>query len=182
MDQRNDYLWARPYLDADEHILWRGAPEKLHLLTTPDIYQIPFGLLWTGFAVYWEYSAFHSGAPLFFLLFGGMFVLIGLFLTVGRFLWRALELRRAAYVITEQKVLLHRRGRVELVMKSTLPPVTVKTYRDGTGTILLSSPPSLYQKSYVSRSSFQPALELHGISDPEAAVRALQRISTEQDS
>ncbi|MBR5095432.1 MAG: hypothetical protein IK095_10070 [Oscillospiraceae bacterium] len=181
MYQANDYQWARPYLDADEHILWRGAPEKLHLLSLPDVYLIPFSLLWAGFAVFWEYSALRSGAPSFFLVFGGFFVLIGLYITVGRFIWRAVCLKGASYVITEKKVLLRRRGRIEMLMKNSLPPVTVKSHRDGTGTVLLSSPPSMFQRNYVSRSSFQPALELHGIADPDAAMRALQRGAYGQD-
>ena len=62
MYEEKDYQWARPYLGNDESILWKGKPEKLHLLELTDIYMIPFSLLWTGFAIFWEYSVLrHHG-------------------------------------------------------------------------------------------------------------------------
>ena len=102
MDQDNTQ-WIRPYLEPGEQILWLGKPETLHLLAAQDVFLIPFSLLWFGFAVFWEITVFRMGTPWFFPLFGAFFVMIGLYLTVGRFLWKAYVLRHTLYAITDRK-------------------------------------------------------------------------------
>ena len=139
MDQDNT-LWIRPYLEAGEQILWLGKPEKLHLLSAQDVFLIPFSLLWFGFVVFWEIAAFRMGAPWFFPLFGAFFVMIGLYLTVGRFLWKAYVLRHTLYAITDRKTLIQHGNRVEVLLRYECPPLSVTQYRDGTGTIHFSSP------------------------------------------
>jgi hypothetical protein len=45
-----------------------------------------FAVLWTGFSVFWEFMAWKSGAPWFFVLFGTPFVAVGIGLMVWAFL------------------------------------------------------------------------------------------------
>ena len=78
MQTESDYQWARPYLNADETVLWKGHPEKLHLFDRNDLFLIPFGLLWCGFAGYWEYGVLKAHAPLPFPVIGGLMMLFGL--------------------------------------------------------------------------------------------------------
>lgn len=40
----DDYAFARPYLAPGETILWRGRPEKGHLLSGQDAFMIPFSI------------------------------------------------------------------------------------------------------------------------------------------
>ena len=171
MDQDNA-LWIRPYLEAGEQILWLGKPEKLHLLSAQDVFLIPFSLLWFGFVVFWEIAAFRMGAPWFFPLFGAFFVMIGLYLTVGRFLWKAYVLRHTLYAITDRKTLIQHGNRVEVLLRYECPPLSVTQYRDGTGTIHFSSPSSM-----LFRRSLSPNLRewhmLHGVSQPERLLRLL---------
>ena len=67
-------------LSSDESLLWSGRPKQGIVLRASDTFMIPFSLLWGGFAFFWEYSAYKSGAPPFFLLFGGAFVLVGIYI------------------------------------------------------------------------------------------------------
>ena len=171
MDQDNT-LWIRPYLEAGEQILWLGKPEKLHLLSAQDVFLIPFSLLWFGFVVFWEIAAFRMGAPWFFPLFGAFFVMIGLYLTVGRFLWKAYVLRHTLYAITDRKTLIQHGNRVEVLLRYECPPLSVTQYRDGTGTIHFSSPAPML----LGRSMFPNLREwhmLHGVSQPERLLRLL---------
>lgn len=174
--ETQDYSWVRPYLETDETVLWRGKPEKLHLFSSQDVFMIPFSLLWAGFAVFWETTVIVQGAPWFFILFGSFFVLVGLYITVGRFLWRAYVLKRTVYAITDRKVLIKHFGQVELLQKKDFPPQTVKQYGDGTATIYFCSPPSLFSR-FEGRASFPNLREwqmLHGVSEPEHLLSLLQ--------
>ena len=171
-----NFQWIRPYLQADETVLWRGKPEKLHLLSAQDAFMIPFSLLWAGFAVFWETMVIVHGAPWFFPVFGGFFVLIGLYITVGRFLWKAYVLKRTLYAITDRKVLIKHLEQVEILQIKDFPPQRVKQYRDGTATIYFCSPPSLFSR-FEGRTAFPNYREwqmLHGVSEPERLLSLLQ--------
>lgn len=94
-----------------EHILWSGAPAQGILFTSQDWFLVPFSLLWCGFAVFWTITVSGSHAPPFFLLWGLMFVVIGLFFVFGRFFVDAAIRRSLRYAVTEKRVLIARTGR-----------------------------------------------------------------------
>lgn len=186
MYQDQDYSWARPYLDPDETVLWRGKPEKIHLLDRTDVYMIPFSILWCGFAVYWEYSVVHMHAPVMFMLFGACFVLLGLFFVFGRFLYKNIQLKASSYVITNSKVLIKQKRDVKVLKKSSLPALSVHKYPDGTGTIALEQSGLFHRKPGYGmrygmdlRSFCGIRDELHGIREPERVLRLLEDESDE---
>lgn len=93
-----------------ERILWSGAPGRGLVLTPWDAFLIPFSILWTSFIVVWMSSVVVTGAPLFFVLWGIPFILVGLFATVGRFALDAWFRGAASYAVTDQRILIARRG------------------------------------------------------------------------
>jgi hypothetical protein len=83
-----------------------------------DVYLIPFGLFWGGFAIFWEYLAAGSLAysaghhsqksdPQWFFVFWGIpFVLIGQYVMWGRFVYDAWLKKRTHYAVTDRRVLV----------------------------------------------------------------------------
>lgn len=130
----------RDELSPGERLLWSGRPQQGLMLRGSDALLIPFSLLWGGFAVFWEASAVRGGAPFFFKLWGIPFVLVGLYITVGRFLFDAWQRARTLYAVTDQRALilsgLFTRNVRSLGVKS-LSDINFSSGRDGKGTITL---------------------------------------------
>ena len=131
-------------LDPEEHLLWSGQPRTGVHLRAQDAFLIPFSLLWCGFAVFWEFTAWTatSRAPgpigFIFPLFGLPFVVIGLFFVFGRFFVDAFARARTFYGVTNERILIIS-GLLSRQVKSlqlrTLTDVSLTQHRNGSGTV-----------------------------------------------
>jgi hypothetical protein len=93
-----------------ERILWSGRPAQGLLFTGRDTVLIPF--MFGAFAVFWESMVLtQQNAPGFFMLWGVPFVLIGLYLIVGRFLLDAWIRAGTDYAVTNKRILIPAPGR-----------------------------------------------------------------------
>jgi hypothetical protein len=130
--------WLQSQLQPGEHVLWAGQPDALAYCLRGAWYLVPFSLLWAGFAFFWEASALVSGAPLFFDLWGIPFVLIGLYLVVGRFYVAIREARRTIYAVTDRRVLIRsgafRPSLTEMALLD-LPSLRLDREASGIGTV-----------------------------------------------
>jgi hypothetical protein len=106
----SDSFHVRQQLEREighgEKLLWAGRPVQGIRLQKGDALAIPFSLLWGGFAVFWITSAYRSGAPWFFVLFGVPFVLVGFYLVIGRFFYDARQRAQTYYGVSNKRVLI----------------------------------------------------------------------------
>lgn len=130
-------------LTPGERILWAGQPIPGIRFNAADFFLIPFSLFWLGFAIFWTVMAARitddstpRAIQLIFPLFGVPFILIGLYLTVGRF-WQDVRLRAQTYYgITSQRIiLLHPSKGVQSIDLKHISDFTVDEGRNGEGTI-----------------------------------------------
>jgi len=140
-----DYQLAaelQPDLLSGERLQWTGQPRRGLLLRRSDLFIIPFTLVWFGFAVFWMIMAIRSNAPVFFILFGVPFVLIGALVAFGRFFIDAGLRRKTIYGLTNERLLI-RSGYFKSSLQSfnlrTLTQVAYTERKDGSGTINLGT-------------------------------------------
>lgn len=141
----------RRVLNSSEHLLWSGRPKAGLVLRPADAFLIPFSLLWGGFAIFWEVAALSAAIrmepkeglafmPVVFPLFGLPFVLVGLYLILGRFFVDAWRRDRTVYGVTNERVIIVSGlfGRkTTSVSLSTLSNAVLTENKDGTGSIAL---------------------------------------------
>jgi hypothetical protein len=124
-------------LSAGERLIWSGAPRQGIVFRNADIAMVPFSLLWGGFAIFWEVTALR-GAPFFFALWGIPFVVIGLYMMVGRFFFDSLRRRGTFYGLTDQRIIVASRLPARAVKSyslGTLQNLALDDHGNGTGTI-----------------------------------------------
>jgi uncharacterized membrane protein len=128
------------HLAAGEWIEWIGRPDPSKHFNRGDVFLVPFSLLWGGFAIFWEAAAIKSGGP-FFIVWGFAFVLVGLYMIGGRFIYKQRRRRRTTYAVTNRRTLrIVERARGETVdarYLRSLSSVSTHVGSDGHGTIEL---------------------------------------------
>jgi hypothetical protein len=137
----------RRELSPAEQLLWAGRPRQGFMLRAADAFMIPFSILWLGFIIFWEASAIAMGAGLFFVMWGIPFILVGLYLLVGRFWIDARQRAATIYGVTSERVIIIS-GLLSRSVKSlnidTLTDVSLSERPDGGGTITFGSVPFMH--------------------------------------
>lgn len=125
-------------LGPREELLWSGRPRLGLMLYPTDAFAIPFSLLWGGGAIFWEVSAIMNGAPLFLVLWGIPFVVIGLYLMIGRFFLDARQREQTYYGVTTERVVIVSGLSTRCVNSltlDTLAEISLDERSDGSGII-----------------------------------------------
>lgn len=141
----------RPELGRGERLLWSGMPRQGLRLRQSDIFMVPFSLMWGGFAFFWEGAVTTKGAPFFFSLWGMPFVLIGIYIIVGRFFVDSYLRKRTFYGVTDQRVVIVSAGfkgrEVKSLSLQGLSEINLKEGADHGGNITFGPSNSFYQDS-----------------------------------
>ena len=136
----NAQLKISSRLESGESLIWAGVPRQGLLLRASDTFMIPFSLLWGGFAIFWELGVISTDAPFFFMLWGIPFVLVGLYMIVGRFFVDARVRGNTFYGLTDRRAIIVS-GIFNMSTKSlplrTLTDISLTERNDGSGNVLL---------------------------------------------
>lgn len=136
-------------LVTGEKVLWQGTPGRGLRFRRTDFFLIPFGLFFFGFSLFWETNALsilgHAdntppGFAFIFPLFGIPFILVGLYLVIGRFFWDAYSRKRSTYLLTNRRALIETNAfgrKVVSVSLGDLDEVGLEERADGSGSVIL---------------------------------------------
>ena len=140
-DERDVQYTLNQHLRPGERLLWCSGPELGIVFSKKDRFLVPFSMFWLGFSLFWEYLAIYvMDAPLFMPIFGSFFVLIGLYIFIGRFFHDALIRKNTYYGITNQRALILTGIRSKKLISKLLDQienVTIEENTDRSGTIYL---------------------------------------------
>ena len=128
----------RPSLSSGEKLVWTGKPRGGVVFRGSDILLIPFSLFWAGFALFWEKGVIANGGPFFFKLWGIPFVLVGIYMTAGRFFVDARKRANTFYGITSDRIIIKSgvfRPEIKSLNIKTLSDITINQKADNSGTI-----------------------------------------------
>lgn len=171
----SDYTWALSYLRSGEQILWRGRPAKLHIIEKLEQPFLLFGFFWLAvFAYFVVLPSLQGEKSRTTWILIVLFLLVGLYVTVGRLIQKAVCLRASFYVITSDRILVLVHRQVHFYKKTELPSLTVLRYSDGEGSIILvpiqkTLPHSITHPLYADMRNV-----IHSIADVDAALWAIR--------
>lgn len=138
----NNYNYIDPrseiidQLQGDEKLLWADKPLTGIKFRITDIFVTLFSTVWLGFSIFWTYMA--AETSFIFALFGIPFILIGLFLFIGRYFFDALSRKNTVYGLTNKRIIM-KSGLFSKSYKSvfldSLPSLSYTDKSDGSGDI-----------------------------------------------
>jgi hypothetical protein len=92
-------------LDTDEVIAWHGTSNTKKMFAYGDYMYIPFSIMWVGFVIFLEYFIIIYNYPITFHLLSVPMVLIGLYMAIGRFVYKYFKKKNSCYVLTNKRVI-----------------------------------------------------------------------------
>jgi uncharacterized membrane protein len=178
------------HLSSGERIEWVGRPDPAKHFARGDLFLVPFSIMWGGFAIFWESSAIAGGAGPFFVLWGIPFVVAGLYLIFGRFIYKARRKRRTIYAVTNRRVMTIVRGRhdetVDATYLGSIPNISTSAVSNGRGSVEfgLSSPMTGWNGNsgmdiFARGQMASSGVSFYDIEDPRGVAHLVERLRDE---
>ncbi|MCC7449374.1 MAG: PH domain-containing protein [Anaerolineae bacterium] len=152
-------------LSPGERLLWSGQPRKGVVFRSMDIFLVPFSLLWGGFACFWETMALTNGIS-FLTLWGIPFVLVGLYMIGGRFIFDARQREGTYYGVTNERIIIASglfNRKIKSLNLRTLTDLTLNQKADGSGSITFGPVPPMawwYEGMYWPGQQIPPSFQM----------------------
>lgn len=91
-------------LDTDEAIRWQARPDGAVTWQTVTISKVLFGLVFSGFALFWMIMASQAGGM--FWMFGLIHFCVGIGIGIAPLYWNAYRRRNSWYTLTNKRALI----------------------------------------------------------------------------
>jgi hypothetical protein len=138
---------VQPELTSGERVIWAGRPNPgvvFHKSENESL--VPISLISGGFTTVWEIGAiwlllsrpFHLGWPVFMVLWGIPFVVMGQYMIWGRFIHAARKKKCTYYAVTDRRVIVVQNYRKRLAASAdidSLPTLIREKHSRGIGTL-----------------------------------------------
>lgn len=173
-------------LEPGEHLLWWDRPPAGLIFRPADWFLVPFSVLWACFAFFWEAKVLDSNAPPLFGLVGVPFVLVGIYILVGRFVHDAWRRGRTAYGLTDQRVMIVTGSwETKSVYLEGLGEVNLRERGDGTGSIIFGHEQSPFMRGNLGAWSGRPSVptfeRVKDVRRVLSAIREAQKAVRQKD-
>ena len=147
----------RPELGRDERLLWHGMPKQGLRFRASDGFVVPFTLLWCYLVAFGDsrHGMPADRLPLYLTPAGIPFVLVGVYMLVGRFFVDWYQRTRTYYGVTDQRVLILDgvfNRQVKSLALATLVEISLKERSDRSGSITFG--PGTSTSSWFGRTSW----------------------------
>lgn len=93
-------------LAVGESLLWQGNPDPRKIFMPSDAFLVPFYALFLGVTVVVVLVTATSAPPTFVLVFMSVFIVVGVYATVGRFLVKTFRKTRTTYAVTDRRAII----------------------------------------------------------------------------
>ena len=141
MNEQELYNRVRSYLPATEKVLWIGRPGMGHLFKPLDLILVPFSFVWARWGVIGILPGFQTVPndlrPIIYPVLL-LFVAVGIYLTVGRFLLTIILRRNTFYAVTDRRICRWRFGDLHAIARRSARYLVIP-YKDGRGTVYFST-------------------------------------------
>jgi hypothetical protein len=135
-DEQKQILQSQ--LAPSERLLWFGQPRSGIVFRSSDSFVIPFSLVWGGTTIFIYASVPTSDMPIFYKLFILPFVVVALYLLLGRFILDAKRRSATCYGITNERIIIistHFGRNIRSLDLRAFDVISLKEKSDGSGTI-----------------------------------------------
>jgi hypothetical protein len=152
-----------------EMIEWVAQPKQGILLRKNDGCMIPFSLVWGGFVLLWEGIAILNQHT-FFIIFGFPFVLLGLYIILGRFFHDIYKRKNTIYALSNLRLILKKGAKLQTYFYTEIKNLKIVSHRKGRGSIFFNE---AVEQKYNSFESPNPCFEQ--IEDANRLYRTIQQ-------
>jgi hypothetical protein len=166
------------HVRADERLLWSGRPRRGIYLTRYDYFFIPFSVVWSGFVAFMLVAVLNSHDPGPGLIVLPLFLVVGLYMTIGRFVVEWILLRKTLYAITSQRALIIRGDSVRSINLRALDEISYKRRKDGSGSITFG-PDLSFTPAYARSMAYGVVPRFQGIGDVHAVYDLIGKVQAE---
>ncbi len=168
----NNYNYIDPrteiidQIQGDEKLLWADKPATGIKFRSTDIFITLFSILWLAFSLFWTYMAID--ASIIFALFGTPFILVGVYLLIGRYFYDALSRKKTVYGLTSTRIIKKSgifKTHYSSVFLDSLPSLSYTERSDGSGDISFGQTIESFKKRDTSKNQNFPISRMDFISN-----------------